>query len=106
MVAAATGDIPASPKSEGTKYCLDTFSADVFNALRSATIDASSSAQGIGVRLASNDLDLDSAQQLLAFLESWSETMADRALTRHKAIAISLLRMHLEVKLAPLLESK
>src|SRR5258708_36860444 len=70
MVATATGPIPPSAKPEGAEYRLDAFGAGVFNALRSATIRASSSAQGIGVRLACNDLDLDSAQQLLAFLES------------------------------------
>src|ERR1700730_6007419 len=70
MVAAATGPIPASPKSKGTENCLNAFGADVLNALRFSTIHARLSAEGIGVCLAANDLDLDSAQQLLTFLES------------------------------------
>jgi hypothetical protein len=70
MVAAATCPEPASPKSEGAEYCLDAFGAYVFNALRSATIAASPSAQRVGVGLASNNLNLDSAQHLLALLES------------------------------------
>ena len=70
IVAAAAGPIPASAKPEGAEYCLNAFGPDVLEALRSPAIHARSSAEGIGVRLAANDLDLHSAQQLLTFLNS------------------------------------
>jgi hypothetical protein len=70
IVAATTGPIPASPKSKGAEYRLNAFGANVFDLLRSPTIHTRPSAQGIGVRLATNDLDLDSAEQLLTFFES------------------------------------
>jgi hypothetical protein len=54
MVAAATGPIPTSPKSKGTENSLNAFGSDVLNALRFATIHARSSAEGIGVRLATS----------------------------------------------------
>jgi hypothetical protein len=69
IVAATAGPIPASPKSKGAENCLNAFGADVLNALRFPTMHARSSAEGISVRLVVNDLDLDSAQQLLTFLE-------------------------------------
>jgi hypothetical protein len=69
MVATTAGPIPASPKPKGAENCLNAFGADLLNALRFPTIHARSSAEGIGVSLAANDLDLDSAQQLLTFLE-------------------------------------
>jgi hypothetical protein len=65
MVAASAGPIPASPKPKGAEHCLGAFGAGVLNPLWFPTIHARSSAQGIGVRLAANDLDLNSAQQLL-----------------------------------------
>ena len=69
MLAAAAGPIPASPKSKGAENCLNALGADVLNALGLSTMHARPAAEGIGVRLAANDLDLDSAQQLLTFLE-------------------------------------
>ena len=69
IVAATAGPIPASPKSKGAENCLNAFGADVLNAIRFPTMHARSSAESIRVRLAANDLDLDSAQQLLTFLE-------------------------------------
>jgi hypothetical protein len=69
MVAAATGPIPPPPKSKGAENCLNALGADVLNALGLPTMHARPAAEGIGVRLAANDLDLDSAQQLLTFLE-------------------------------------
>jgi hypothetical protein len=58
MVTAATGPIPASPKSEGAEHRLNALGAGVLNALRSAAVYARSSAQRIGVRLATDHLDL------------------------------------------------
>jgi hypothetical protein len=70
MVAAVADPIPASPKSKGAENCLNALGADVLYALRFPTVHAWSSAEGIGVRLAADDLNLDSAQELLTFLES------------------------------------
>jgi len=74
MVATTAGPIPASAKPKGAENCLNAFGANVLYALRFPTIHARSSAEGVGVRLAANDLDLDSAQQLLTYLESQPES--------------------------------
>ena len=54
---------------------MNAFGADVFNMLKFPTKDARSSAQRICVRLAANDLELDSAQYLLTLLESQPDLM-------------------------------
>src|SRR5258708_3676521 len=70
LSAAAARPVPPTAKSEGTEYCLNAFGSDILNALRSATFNARLSAQGVGVRLTVNYLDLHSAQQLLTLFES------------------------------------
>jgi hypothetical protein len=70
MVATTAGPIPAPSKPKGNENCLNAFGANILYALRFPTIHARSSAEGVDVRLAPNDLELDSAQRLLTFLES------------------------------------
>ena len=86
MVAAATGPIPATPKSEGAKNCLNAFGAGVFNAPGTATIHTRLPAKRIRVRLAADHLDLHSAQDLLALLEGQPDLLrgqvGDRASDR------------------------
>jgi hypothetical protein len=79
IVAATAGPIPASPKSKGAENCLYALGADVLYALRYPTVHARSSAEGISVRLAANDLNLDSAQQLLTFLKSQPISSGDKS---------------------------
>jgi hypothetical protein len=62
IVAAGAGPIAASPKPKGAKYRLNAFGADVLYPLRFSAINAWSSAEGISVRLAADDLHLNSAQ--------------------------------------------
>jgi hypothetical protein len=67
-VSAVACPVPAAPKAKCAEYSLNTFGARVLDSLWAATVHARPAAQSICVRLTADYLDLDSTQQLLAFL--------------------------------------
>jgi hypothetical protein len=91
IASAITGPVSSTSKSERAKYRLNAFGANILDALRAAAVYARPATQGVSVSLASNYLDLDSAQQLLALLEGQPDLLrrqvSDRASNRANLIA-------------------